>query len=287
MTVPSFHLIEGSPSSGRRGIGLTARSPGVPRLPGVRGCPGSIGRELVVAGGVADAVDGADDARTELAAQGLDVGVDRAGAEAVAVAPDVGQELLPGEDHPGLVAEEGQDVELGGGEVDRLAVERGPAGGRLECHPAQPQGPAGGVGGGGRVAGPPDPAEDGVDPGHQLPGAERLGQVVVGADGQADEQVGLRVPGRQHEDGHRPVLLDPAAHLEAVEAGEHQVEDDEVGPDPLDEGHAGRAVGGHLHLEALAAQTGGDGGGDGLLILDDDDSGHTRRIRNRLRRSAQ
>ena len=29
----------------------------------------------------------------------------------------------------------------------------------------------------------------------------------------------------------------------------------------------------------------GDGSGDGFLILDDDDSGHTRRIRNRLRRT--
>ncbi len=202
--------------------------------------------ELVVSRGVSDAVDGADDAGPELAAQGLDVGVDRAGPEPVAVAPDVGQELLPGEDDAGLVAEEGQDVELGRGEVDGLAVEGRPAGGRLEGHPAQPQGAPGGVGGGGRVGRAPDPAEDGVDPGHQLPGAERLGEVVVGADGQADEEVGLRVPGGQHEDGHRPVLLDPPADLEPVEAGQHEVEDHEVGPDLLDERDAGRAVGGHL-----------------------------------------
>src|SRR5919197_1388109 len=86
-----------------------------------------------------DAVDRPDDRGAELAPEGLDVGVDGAGPEPVAVAPDVGQELLPGEDHPRLVAEEGQDVELGGGEVDGLAVEGGPPGGRLEGNPAQPE----------------------------------------------------------------------------------------------------------------------------------------------------
>ena len=99
------------------------------------------------------------------------------------------------------------------------------------------------------------------------------------ARAEADEEVGLRIPGRQHQDRHRPVTLDTAAHLEAVETGEHEVEDDEVGPGPLDDGHARRAVGGHLHVEPLAPQPGGDGSGDGFLILDDDDSGHTRRIR--------
>src|SRR5205814_2478278 len=87
-----------------------------------------LGGELLVAGGVADAVDGPDHRRPQLAAQRLDVGVDGAGPEAVAVAPDVGQELLPGEDHARLVAEEGQDVELGGGEVDGLPGDGRPPG---------------------------------------------------------------------------------------------------------------------------------------------------------------
>ncbi len=55
-----------------------------------------------------------------------------------------------------------------------------------------------------------DPAEQGVDPGDQLAGAERLGQVVVSADGEPDHQVGLGVAGRQHEDrgrGAPPDLL--------------------------------------------------------------------------------
>src|SRR5436309_2817365 len=84
-----------------------------------------------------------------------------------------------------------------------------PSSGRLERRPAEAQRAGRRVARRLGVGGPVGPAQDGVDPGDELPGAERLGQVVVGADGQADEQVGLGVAGRQHEDGHRPVLLDP------------------------------------------------------------------------------
>src|SRR5689334_17682493 len=158
MTAPSFHLMDGRPSSGRRREGFTTASAS-------RAAVGP-GDAFLVAGGIADAVDGADHRRPQLAPQGLHVGVDGAGPEAVPVAPDVGQHLLPGEDHAGLVAEEGEDVELGGGEVDGLPVEGRPAGGRLEGHPAEAQRPPGRVGGRLGLGRAVDPAEDGVDPGH-------------------------------------------------------------------------------------------------------------------------
>ena len=65
--------------------------------------------------------------------------------------------------------------------------------------------------------------------------------------------------------------LDPPAHLEAVEARQHQVEDDEVGPQRVAQLDAGRAVAGDLDVEALAAQPRRDGVGDRRLVLDDDD----------------
>ena len=68
-----------------------------------------------------------------------------------------------------------------------------------------------------------------MHPGDQLPRAERLGEVVVGADGEADDEVGLGVAGGEHQHRHRSVALDLAAHLEAVEAREHEVEHHEVG----------------------------------------------------------
>ena len=116
-----------------------------------------------------------------------------------------------------------------------------------------------------------DPPEQRVDPGHELTGAERLGEVVVGAHGQADDEVGLRIPGGQHQDGDGPVALDLPAHLEAVEAGEHEVEDDEIGTKGSALVDARWAIGGDGHREALAAQPGGDGVGDRRFVLHHED----------------
>src|SRR4051794_7134062 len=46
------------------------------------------------------------------------------------------------------------------------------------------------------------PAKQGLDPAHQLTQAERLRQVVVGAELEADDLVDLVVASGQHEDGH-------------------------------------------------------------------------------------
>ena len=110
-----------------------------------------------------------------------------------------------------------------------------------------------------------------MDPGDELARAERLGEVVVGADGEADDQVGLGVAGREHEDRYRALPLDALAHLEAVEAGEHEVEDDEVGLEPLARLHAAGTVAGDLDGEALAAEPGRDGFRDRCFVLDHED----------------
>ena len=95
--------------------------------------------------------------------------------------------------------------------------------------------------------------------------------VVVGTDCEADDEVGLGVAGRQHQHRDRAVALDPPAHLEAVEAREHEVEDHEIGPEvpaPVD---ARRAVDGDADLEALAAEPGRHRLGDRRLVLDHQD----------------
>ena len=78
----------------------------------------------------------------------------------------------------------------------------------------------------GLVAGP---AQDGVHPGDDLGQCEGLGDVVVAADGQAGQLVLQRVAGREEEDGHAdPVGPQAPGHLDAVEVGQHHVEDHEV-----------------------------------------------------------
>jgi hypothetical protein len=127
---------------------------------------------------------------------------------------------------------------------------------------------------------PLDAPQQHVHAGRQLPHRERLGHVVVGADPEADQHVGLVVTGRQHQHRHRPLGLHPAAHLQAVEARQHDVEHHQVGLPRLGGVHGRRAVGGRLHQEALGPQPGGDGLDDGGVVLDDQHAAlRTRRDR--------
>ena len=162
-----------------------------------------------------------------LRAQPAHVRVDGPLARAVAPAPDVGEQLLARVDDAGARGEQRQQVELGRGQVHRLAADLHPAGRGVELEHADPQRVAGG-------RGPPlDPPQQRAHARHQLARRERLGHVVVGADAEPDEHVGLLAARGQHQHRHRPVALHALADLEAVDAGEHHVEHHQVGPHAL------------------------------------------------------
>ncbi len=97
-------------------------------------------------------------------------------------------------------------------------------------------------------------AQQGADPGQQLLALERLDQVVVGAAVEAGDPVLGLGPGGQHQDRHVTLLAEAAADLDPVEAGEAEVEDDQVGDEP--DRHVERLdpVGGGADLVALVAQ---------------------------------
>ena len=86
-------------------------------------------------------MDRADPLAADLAADVAHVGVDRAGAGAVGVAPDLDEELLAGADHARAGGEEGEEVELGGGEVHLLAGHPHPAAVEVELEVADRQEP--------------------------------------------------------------------------------------------------------------------------------------------------
>ena len=83
-------------------------------------------------------------------------------------------------------------------------------------------------------------ADEGSQTGQELAERERLRQVVVGTRIESCHTIGDRCAGRQHEDG-RPVAAGAylPAYLEAVDVGQHHVEDDGVvgvfgcGPDAV------------------------------------------------------
>ena len=125
------------------------------------------------------------------------------------------------------------------------------------------------------------PAQDRLDPQDQLPGGEGLDHVVVGAELQADDAVHLLGLGGEHEDrdvAHRDALLQQPADLQAVHAGQHQVEDDQVRLAALRHLEGGLAVLGGLHRHAGLPQVVGDDLDDvGLVLHHEDPFAHSAR----------
>ena len=119
------------------------------------------------------------------------------------------------------------------------------------------------------AAGPP---QDDPQPGHYLFEAERLGDVVVAAEGEPGDLVLEGVARGQEQRGRVDAVGAKAAqHPEAVHSGHHHVEDDGVGSDLARlvqrRGTAGRGV----YLEALELQAHREQFHDIGLIVDDED----------------
>ncbi len=118
-----------------------------------------------------------------------------------------------------------------------------------------------------------DPAQQGLDPRHQLGHRKRLGQVIVGAQLQAEDAV--QFAGACAGDDDRCVARHGAgatADFQAVDAGQHQVEDQCIPAALLEQAHAFVAIGTVGHLELLVAQVQADQVGDMGIVLDHQDS---------------
>jgi hypothetical protein len=134
--------------------------------------------------------------------------------------------------------------------------------GRLQ--PGRRRGRAGGAG----------PAQHGPDAGDHLLEAERLGDVVVAADGQAGDLVlGGVLGGQEQHRGAGVARAQPPGHVEAVQVGQHHVEHDQVGAVALHGRQRLQAAGGRRHLEPGQAQAGRQQLEDVGLVLDDKEPG--------------
>ena len=117
-------------------------------------------------------------------------------------------------------------------------------------------------------------AQDGLDAGDDLVEAERLGDVVVAADGEAGDLV-LGVVLRREEQDRRGVAgaAEALGDAEAVHVGQHDVEDDQVGLLFEDRGDRLRTVADRAHGEAGEAEAGGEEVADVRLVVDDENAG--------------
>ncbi len=78
-----------------------------------------------------------------------------------------------------------------------------------------------------------DAAQQGAHAGDNLTGIKGLGHVVVGAQFEADDLVGVLDPRGEHDNGHgaeRLVAADDTCDLPTVAVGQHQVKHHQVGP---------------------------------------------------------
>jgi hypothetical protein len=115
------------------------------------------------------------------------------------------------------------------------------------------------------------PPEEGLDPAHELAQPERLREVVVGAQLEADHLVDLVVAGGEDEDGRlRSGRPQAPQDLESVHPGQPDVEDDEVGSLVRRELEALFAGSRDRNLVALLLECVLDAPGDGELVLDDE-----------------
>ena len=117
------------------------------------------------------------------------VGLDRDAVDGV-------QELRAGEDPAGLPDERGEELELGRRELDGLAQDRHPHAPHVDLDVAGTK-DVGTVRSCGFAA-----AEHGADARDQFFRAERLDDVVVGAQLEPDDAVGLVRPRGEHDDGN-------------------------------------------------------------------------------------
>ena len=185
----------------------------------------------------------------------------------IRAAPDALQKLGSGH-HPAPVLGQGhQEVELPGGEVDLLALDPNAAGRDVDVQSPKPK-PLWGFGGFAQ------PAQRGLDPGHQFPGTEGLGHVIVRSQGQAHHPVRLLGLGREHDDVDVFGLPPQAGeHLQAVHFRQHDVQHHDirlVGPEGLQRlGARGRGV----DPEAFLFQIRLDHLADGRFVVNHEDGG--------------
>ena len=136
---------------------------------------------------------------------------------------------------PGMPREVQQDAVLGGGEVQRLPEQLHLPRERVDLEVADLDA--------GLLGGPAfDAAQDRLDAAHELARGERLGDVVVGAELEAEDAVDLVAARGQHDDGD----VGGGAQVRAMSSpdlpGKHDVEDDEVGLDLVEDELGARAV---------------------------------------------
>jgi hypothetical protein len=227
-------------------------------------------------------VAGAGGVGFDALAQAVDVDVYGAGIAGGVqdVCSDRIEETGAGEGHAGVAGEVVQQVELTTFEVDGLAVYVDLTTGGIDGEAADGE-HAGNVAAGDRCfqgdlgfgVGHAGASQVGFDAGEELRGAEGLGDVIVGANFEADDAVDFVYEGADEDDGATQLVAQEATDLKAIHAtGEEDVQQNEIGWLGAGSGETGRTVAGSAHLETGATQVVRQRLAEGTLVFDDEDA---------------
>ena len=170
------------------------------------------------------AVDGLDQrVVAQLAAQRGEVHVENLRRPVPVLVPGPLDDLLPADQPPWVGRQALQDRELLGRERHVGAVHGHLAGPQVDGERAVPQHLAG------RATGALAAAQHRADPGQQLGQPEWLHQVVVGPLVEGEHPVGLLAPRGNHDDCRLGLLAQPAADVHAIDVGQPEVKQDDIG----------------------------------------------------------
>ena len=113
------------------------------------------------------------------------------------------------------------------------------------------------------------PPQHGTDAGQQLARVERLGDVVVRAQLESDDLVGVVPAGGDHDQGRVRVLADLARQREPVHARQHQIDEQDVEPLPRERLQRLPAVLGQNGLHPVLAEEFGEQRRQLAVVLDE------------------
>jgi hypothetical protein len=98
---------------------------------------------------------------------------------------------------------------------------------------------------------------------------ERLDHVVIGPQLEAGDPLGLLSPRGDEDDRYPRLSADASDHLEAVELGEHDVDERDVDPAATQQRQRVQAITGLQHLVALLLQIQAEKAPKRMLVIDD------------------
>jgi len=177
------------------------------------------------------------------------------------------EELRAREDPPRLTGESCHELEFGRGQVD-------PAAGNAHQHPGEVKLDVADAQVLGRGARPIRTSQHCPNTCHQLLGAEGLGDVVVGAELEANQLVGLVRAGGEHDDRHARVAAELSRHVQAVQPRQTEIQHDQVGPAAACEPDGARSLGRGQDLEARVLEVVACQAKDVGRVVDDEDGRH-------------